>query len=509
MRDAMFWLLSFSGFAAVMLLCGLLLWPQLVAVWPCVQDKIDRFRRRHPLAKLLMLLFFGVFFVYGGSKPSQEDQAGGTNGVEIVEGDGTNAPPMMLMMSMPLSGDQPPTVSPEDIARGWQLVEVRTNHNASYAMPEGATLATNWWVRGAYEDVKTFDFGNWRFPFGTNEYSSLWAFSWGKVRFALADTNEIVAVDAPMSAAPYSSRLWTVTGTNGSQLVTWENFALGRVPLSTPRSEDAAGTVNAQIELRTTGDFVTRSNEVETVCRRVDPDDYDGDGWRNDDDPDPYNWDEFGDYFYQELPAGANEDAYCWVDVRPRWNSDICFYGDAPSDLEDPYIWAKAGETYRVQLLIGKTYTVVSPYPVDVVGRSDPSIEVDGDGTCELEIVWPVSFSVLEGNGKNFRMVVRPAKLNGVFDWCYSCCSIVEDGIGFRYTCDGSCGCSGCQTEGEYRYEGYSLWAFGGSCGCPYHDGPDETAGVSVLFSDPVILFEEAYTNSYGQLVYGQTTRSR
>ena len=40
------------------------------------------------------------------------------------------------------STDVPPTVTPEDIARDWQLVEVRTNCNISYMMPEGAMLAT-------------------------------------------------------------------------------------------------------------------------------------------------------------------------------------------------------------------------------------------------------------------------------------------------------------------------------------------------------------------------------
>ena len=94
-------------------------------------------------------------------------------------------------LSSPLTfTSAPPMVTPEDIARSWQLVEERTNCNVSYTMPEGATLATNWWVRGAYEDVKPFDFGSWRFPFGTNEYDSAWAFTWGKIRFTLADTND-------------------------------------------------------------------------------------------------------------------------------------------------------------------------------------------------------------------------------------------------------------------------------------------------------------------------------
>ena len=60
--------------------------------------------------------------------------------------------------------------------------------------------------------------------------------------------------------------------------------------------------------------------------------------------------------------------------------------GDGPSDLVDPNFWGEAGMTYRVQLLIGKTYFVESSQPVDVVGRFGSSVEVDGDGTCELEM---------------------------------------------------------------------------------------------------------------------------
>ena len=500
-------ILHMLGLAAVSLLCGLWVWPQLVVAWPSIEEKIDLFRRLPPLAKLLLLLFVGAFVVYGSTKTNLVDQTSGTNGIVRLFG----------LFDCSIEETQP-TVTPEDIARGWQMWEVRTNSDISYAMPEGATMASNWWVRGAFEDCSIVRLGDcsivgyvnqsnnpnnqtMSFPFGTNEYDSVWAFSWGKVRFSLVDTNtEIVAIGAPMSAVPYRSRLWSAADTNDSWLITWENFALNR-NTNTP--------VNAQVELRTTGDFVTRSNEVETVYRRVDPDDWDGDGWRNDDDYNPYVWDDCNDDFYQELPMGANSNAYCWIEVKPEWNTWIDFQGDDWSNLSDPCFTASAGRTYRIWLLIGKTYSVFAPMPVSVVGRSDERIEITDVTENSFTAVWPVTFTALEGNGKNFRMVVRPSKLNGVFDWCYSCCQIIEEGIGFRYACDGSCGCSGCQAEGEYRYEGYSLWAFGGSCGCPYHDGPDETAGVSVAFSDSVILFEDSYTNSYGQLVYGQTTRSR
>ena len=56
MRSELFWLLSFCGFAAMSLVCGLLAWPQLSAAWPSIEEKIDQFRRQPPLVKLLLLL---------------------------------------------------------------------------------------------------------------------------------------------------------------------------------------------------------------------------------------------------------------------------------------------------------------------------------------------------------------------------------------------------------------------------------------------------------------------
>ena len=186
MRTELFWPLAFCGFAAVSLVCGIVAWPPLSAAWSSIEEKIGQFRRQPPFVKLLLMLFVGAFVVFGGTKTNLVDQTSGTNIVEIVEdgtndvaeidfeeetnavdiadGDVTNTPPMMLTTAMPVSGDQPQTVTPEDIARGWQLWEVRTNCTITYAMPEDATLATNWWVRGAYEDVKPIDFGSWRFP---------------------------------------------------------------------------------------------------------------------------------------------------------------------------------------------------------------------------------------------------------------------------------------------------------------------------------------------------------
>ena len=535
-------ILHLLGFAAVSLLCGLLVWPQLVAVWPSVRDKIDRFRRLPPLAKLLQLLFVGAFVVYGSTKTTnQVDQVSGTNivmgasslggrisvkcaGEEVVGGASGNA------FRGNASTDAPQTVTPEDIARGWRLWEVKTNCNVSYAMPEGATLATNWWVRGAYEDVVKVgirDHGSgisgWTFPFGTNEHDSAWAFSWGKLRFALGDTNtEIVAVGAPMSAVPYRSRLWSAVDTNGARLVTWENFVLGRERLPAPAAENGGGTVqgggavNAQVALMSTGDFIVRSNEVESVYRRVDPEDWDGDGWENDDDGNPYEWEEFTDWFCQELPEGANENAYYWVEIRPRWNSDIYFYGDAPSNLDDPSVYGKAGETYRVKLLIGKTYDVESRRPFDVVAKSDERIEVTEIGAGRCEIVWPVEFTVAEGRaptrrprlgatwndgGKSFYVMPDPDWLRGDIVWYGACCNVWGDGTNFTYACNGDCTCTGCTVYGDYLYEGYGLSVNGIPCGCHYvpDHGPFEVMQFS--FDKSAAIYEDDYTNLPGVVI--------
>ena len=64
------------------------------------------------------------------------------------------------------------------------------------------------------------------------------------------------------------------------------------------------------------------------------------------------------------------------------------FTGDGPSALPDPRFIARAGETCRVMLLIGKTYTVTCPMPIAVVDKSDPEIEVTRRHANRIGIVW-------------------------------------------------------------------------------------------------------------------------
>lgn len=469
-------------------------------------------------ARVVVFVCVLEMVVYGSTKPRAAAVGNATM---------TSTTPTLVMAATGVvasaDGDQDlaSSVSESDIARGCQRLSVSTNVGYSYAMPTNGILHGHWRERGAYEDVVRIDFGDWGFLHGSNEVRRLWAFSWGMARSVLRDAAcEIAPVGSPMSAIPYMSRLWTAQTSNDTQLVTWEKFVFGRVPLSSAESAESAGfdVVNAQIELFCNGDFILRSNEVATAFRNIDPNDWDGDGWTNDVDLDPRVW-TGGDFgLSQPLPDGANESAYCWIDVRTPYNAVVRFSGDGASDLPDPTFTTRAGETNRVTLLVGKRYAVESVQPVSVVGKSASEIMVDGDGTTALTVVYPVTVEAADGDNGGFAMRVSPSNLGGEFDWTRHCCPITGFGLRFWYACTAGCDCTGCAAGGFYSYEGYSLVCGGGACGCPMReedaryatcvdDGP-HAASVSVSFSSPAVVFEDAYTNRPGEVVERRSTRT-
>ena len=419
------------------------------------------------------------------------------------------------------------TVEERDITRGWLIEGVVTNATISYAMPTNATLVGNWHIHGARSSFgnNVVDFGvlrtsgtldptNWAFPLGTNDeaFSSFWYFIDGRIRPTPRDAaHEICAVGVPMSAVPGQSRLWRLDGGDGSRVLTWENFFLGG---------DTNAPVNAQIVLCPNGDFVTRSNEVETVCRRVNPDDWDDDGIPNDEDANPTVCD--GDFFgpANVLPEGANTNAYCTVSlVATGPDALVAFAGDKPGNYPDPRFVAKSGVTNEVVILIGKTYAISSDWPFAVVGVSDPDTEVwqMRGATHQTYVCRPVTISASDGNP--FTMSVVPLNLGGVFLWpSAQCgCSISGSGNTFTWNCPMDCTCCGCAVEGRYSYEGYWLPATSCLCGCHY-DGTGPTwepssaplaASVSASFSKSAVIFEDAYENLPGQWVGKNSTRTR
>jgi hypothetical protein len=251
-----------------------------------------------------------------------------------------------------------PRVTTNDVSRGYALVEVRTNETVSYEMPTNGVEIGTWGKTGAYRDVVrvrlSTDCTDYHgFLWGEQVVTSLWAHTWGKVRSRIRDrAHEIVAVGTPMSCIAGEGRLWTAATTNGTWVITWENFNVGRVcfnaeeaeaqrrgeEVATQISEDSSASpsllnlrvnknISAQIELFPNGDFITRSNAVERVYRRVNPDDWDDDGIENEEDDNPFVAAEtlqFGPH--QTLPEGANSNAYCWVDVVvPQANATFVF----------------------------------------------------------------------------------------------------------------------------------------------------------------------------------------
>ena len=445
-----------------------------------------------PTRKFALAVMLLIAVAFGGTKTNQVDQTSGTNDVSALPPAGIafrtirNAPP-----------SSSPSVMPEDIAFGWQCMGPRTIADFSYTMPENAVFATNWWLRGAYEDVAKIGLESLGGLGGLERYDSMWAFTWGKVRFALTDTNEIVAVGAPMSAVPFRSRLWSTTDSNEAFRITWEDFILGR----------SNALVSAQIEFRANGDYVVRSNNVETVWRRIDPDDIDGDGYLNDDDACPYDWDEGADEFYgpcNDLPDGCNGDAYCNVtvevdDQRSQW---VTFTGDGYSNYSDPQFYAKPGIPYDVKILIGKTYRVTCDAPIRAVGRSDDEIVISDVSNNAFTVVWPVTITemprlfaapprgLLGGSHGNtgFMLDVAPSWLGGTFEWgTNACCQVVENDGWWSFACEEYCTCGGCMLSGNYLYEGYKIFFSGIGCGCQYTPHTQTSFGLDA----PPVVFKD------------------
>ena len=385
-----------------------------------------------------------------------------------------------------------------------RLESVSTNEAYSYEMPPNGVRYDKWWLRGGYEDVFRLDLDGMLYPLGTNLCDSLWVYTWGMTGARLGDAaSSVKATGGPMSAVPGLSQFWSAVLPDGGRLLTWQHFFLNR---------DTNAPVSAQLELMPSGDFIARSNLVESVYRRVNPDDWDDDGIPNEEDINPlvYDGDNFGPH--QTLPEDANTNHYYWMDiVVDQANALVTFEGDGYSHLSDPVFIAKAGETNRVMLLIGKPYSIECMMPVKVVGREDEGIVVS-EGGGNISVEWPiyVSFVPLVRGGCATTATVLPQRASGGnFSWQNNfCCYSLAAGAPPIFDCDGTCGCGGCST-GEVTYEigGHESPFAGFHCGCTSipceqeaggDDLGEELQGPSILasFSESAIIFEDAYTNS-------------
>ena len=443
------------------------------------------------------------------------------------------------------------------------------------------------------------------FPLGPHVVTSLWAHTWGKVRPQLRNaSNEIFVIGAPMFARHDQSYLWTAATANGSVLLTWENFFLGN-PYERSLTTDSCGLaqvgegkptalntegieerrhrggldgavatvasatptntpclpssntstfseskplvvhppINAQLELFPNGDFIARSNDVERVYRRVNPDDWDDDGIPNEDDTEPLapaDTPQFGPH--QTLPEDANTDNYYWVDlVVRRANALVTFAGDGASNLADPTFIAEADATNRVVLLLGKPYTAKCRLPLVCVGASHPDVAVGEDGDGRLTVCRPVRCEIVDDSpiaafrasdvtsyaasgGRRLRFTPAPDGFDVTWNGNYCCLEPPPPPFTVPlFNCDGNCGCGGCAV-GTYtcRFEGFELSFPNWPCGCSHVSPPDEPhepredeedhepqgPHVSATFSESAIIFEDAYENAPDETVARRSTVS-
>ena len=412
-------------------------------------------------------------------------------------------------------GGPPVVVSAEDILRGFRLEGIVTNDEPMCDMPVDAVEYRPWRIRAGRHTEFTLDLGDFVFPYGTNVINRFRVLPGGTIETfpAQGARVSIRAARDLASLSPGVSRFWSADANGGAEKVLrWDSvFA----------NDDRTGGYSAEIRLSANGDFSTRSNEVESVFRRVNPNDWGGDGLANEIDANPYESD--GDFFgpVNILPEGANSNAYCSVSVLvPGADALVSFVGDKPSNYPDPQFIARHGVTNNVSILIGKTYDILCDQPFAVVGVSDPATEIlVSEG--QVRVVRPVEIECVQAPGTGFSMNVNPSNLGGAFTWNRDCCQIVSNvtsnPFAFSFVESLECVCLGCQARGEYGYEGYSLSAYGRMCPC-YRVGDEPNweatsgpvaSGVSAAFTTSAVIYEETYENKPGEWIPKRSTRTR
>ena len=74
----------------------------------------------------------------------------------------------------------------------YTLHSISTNDSYSFSLPSNGVRYSNWWLRGAYEDVFRLDLDGLLFPLGTNLCDSLWVYTWGMAGARLGDASRRV-----------------------------------------------------------------------------------------------------------------------------------------------------------------------------------------------------------------------------------------------------------------------------------------------------------------------------
>ena len=437
----------------------------------------------------------------------------------------------------------------------------------------GAETNAKWRAHGAFEDVFYLSSSNWWARMsGGGWIDRLRIRSSGGIQAKGASggswTNYPPPFAQKFSLAPEAnwslpSLFWHATTPSNTLVMTWVGGLYAR---------SHTNQVDFQVELFNDGSYDYRyADHAERFPASL-PFDLDGDGLENSVDPEPEtagpdahgtNAEWYNTVCSNVLEAvstscdppgggtqlvasaefswreGVNSNAYYFVDVvTERGPAPIYFTGDRETRLGNPVVVANAFETNRVPLLIGVDYSVTSDTPFTVSFPVDymyPTVQTNTP--CTASIQWPLNFVFTESIGASNRVytvTVEPYDPGGVFEWgdsgggvpmrCGSSggsCNCVSYGVNsVWFTCSsGTCG-AGCVARGRYLLDTASFSVEGGQCRCGFDDPPpddpessshepNDPPSLTITFSKPAVIFEDAYEDEPGKMKPRRSTRVR
>lgn len=385
------------------------------------------------------------------------------------------------------------TVSEDDIARGWRQESTTTNAEPFAEMPSNAVEYAQWTKRGGRETCFPLDLGGFVFPLGTNRVSRFDVLSGGAVEPLTRGTSAaIYAAREYASLVPGVSRFRSADAEDGAKVLRWDRVFASR---------DRTGEYTAEMRFFQNGDFMTRSNEVETAYRRVNPDDWDGDGIANERDLNPLFCD--GDFYgvANALPSNANPNAYYWLDLSVTGLLDcatIRVTCDGTSDLGDHVIIALTNQVCHIPLLVGATYAVESDLPIADAVVSSEYAEIVTNSDTSLTVRLPVQLSFETGGSgdaltSDFILHSAPVDVGAARTSITGGCCLCElNGTGFTWTCSEECECrgSGHALSASATWEGYTrIFDWWGTCSCDREEpGSFSGDGVGLSIGMPSTL---------------------
>ena len=451
----------------------------------------------------------------------------------------TNDPPRRAASPMQ-------AVTPTDISNGWRVAATREGRAPSRPQDGTYTIHEPWLVRGGFDDFMRISADGWPLPWRNGFTDGLTVFSDGEIRLALRTPYFPRPFDAPLAVVPafnwhllpggVSNVFWHAATPSNSLVVTWENA---------PVNYDVSCLTNFQAEFFAGGHFSYRYDDRVVDYAPVFPFDWDNDGLENSVDPDPLvagpdahgtnaEWYNVLCSNVLEVAAtsaalplelawleGVNSNAYYFVDVvASNGPAPIYFAGDRDSRLGNPVVVARGGETNHVPLLIGVSYAITSTVPFSVSLPDDGFATITTNCVSNYVVQWPLEFTVVP-DGMGYSVSAGPYDPGCEFQWQAptrsATCSYTTDGGWIGFSCNvWICECGGCSVSGVAMLEDVSfdlpyVW-----CGCWHHgsgnsgNGQYATNGPSVFvsFDNPVVFYEDAYTNAPNDVVAKHSTNT-